>query len=114
MKINWEGDKEIMNAFNKAVQRSPELTRKAVYNTGEKIKKSARDKAPVDTGFLKSQIAHNPLGLSSEIVSQAGYSGFLEKGTRKMPAQPFMQPAMDDNKAGFEKLLKEILEGAFK
>jgi HK97 gp10 family phage protein len=48
----------------------------------------------VRTGFLlsrnKVEIKHNSVILSND----AHYSGFLEYGTRKMMAQPFMKPAV--------------------
>ena len=53
-----------------------------------------------DTGFLASNITLifdiDRLGVSVE--SQADYSGFLEFGTSKMQARPYLQPALEENK----------------
>ena len=53
-----------------------------------------------DTGFLVSNIALvfdiDQLGVSVE--SRADYSGFLEFGTSKMQARPYLQPALEENK----------------
>ena len=49
--------------------------------------------APVRTGELKSQITVIEGVNQTEIVSQANYSLFVEFGTIKMAARPFMRPA---------------------
>ncbi len=41
------------------------------------------------------------------IYSTSGYGGYLETGTVKMPAQPYLKPALDRN---IHKLLPEIKE----
>lgn len=62
---------------------------------------SSAGKPPnTDTGFLVSNITLvfdiDQLGVSVE--SQADYSGFLEFGTSKMQARPYLQPALEENK----------------
>ena len=63
-----------------------------------------------DTGFLVSNI-HSVMdvdGLGGSVESRADYSGFLEFGTSKMKARPYLQPALEENKpkirAKFRKL----------
>ncbi|HHV8933764.1 TPA: HK97-gp10 family putative phage morphogenesis protein [Staphylococcus aureus] len=49
--------------------------------------------------------------LSYKITSNAGYSGFLEFGTRYMEAEPFMWPMYLQIQKELVKDLKELLEG---
>lgn len=49
-------------------------------------------------------------GLTVRTGPHTHYSGYLEKGTRKMAAQPFVKPAFDIQKVKF----KKDLEGIFK
>ena len=63
--------------------------------------RSAEGEFPAtDTGFLASNIfvKRSPTGLSGEVISKANYSAFLEFGTSKMGARPFMQPSLEENR----------------
>lgn len=46
--------------------------------------------APVDTGYMRDHIEKTKSG----VVSRAPYSSYVEYGTYKMRAQPFMRPAL--------------------
>ena len=35
--------------------------------------------------------------IEGAVYSTSGYGGYLEVGTSKMPAQPYIKPAMDKN-----------------
>lgn len=53
-----------------------------------------------DTGFLASNIfmVLDADKLGGAVESRADYSGFLEFGTSKMGARPYLQPALEENK----------------
>ena len=52
--------------------------------------------APVDTGFLRSNISGQVTGKSSAMVqSTAFYSGFVNFGTRYMNAQPYFSDGVE-------------------
>ena len=76
---------------------------------------SAEGEAPAtDTGFLVSNITHQfaKIGktMASKVLSKANYSEFLEFGTRNMGARPFLQPALEKNRAAIkQKFIKENL-----
>ena len=57
------------------------------------IAASARQLAPVRTGKLRDGIIVIEGSNQTEIVSQAPYSLFVEFGTSRTPAQPFLRPA---------------------
>lgn len=62
-------------------------------NVAAFIADEAHDMAPEDTGFLKSGIGVTKMAtandLTAEVRSIAPYSGFVNYGTSKQPAQPF-------------------------
>jgi HK97 gp10 family phage protein len=74
---------------------------------------------PVRTGRLKSTIhiekGDEPL---TRIVkaggSEAPYAPFVEYGTRKMAAQPFMRPAAEARRNEIVKLITDFLKRFFK
>lgn len=61
------------------------------------IERRAKQIAPVDTGRLRSSIAHKQgrdmRGAYVEIGSSVSYAGFVEFGTRYQSPQPFLRPA---------------------
>ena len=68
-----------------------------------------------DTGFLVSNITKTAVEksgteLSISIESKAPYSKFLEFGTRKMSARPFLQPALEKNR---NKIKSKFAKGGF-
>ena len=78
------------------------------YNPRREHRASAPGQAPAsDTGNLVSKITVKQKSLNVvHVESNADYSSFLEYGTSKMEARPFMLPA-------FEKSKKPILNAVF-
>jgi HK97 gp10 family phage protein len=69
------------------------------YNPTRTHKASAPGEAPAsDTGFLVSNIRVKDEKDLVQVRSEASYSKFLEYGTSKMLARPFMFPAMEKSK----------------
>lgn len=48
-------------------------------------------------------------GVEASIYTQSGYGGYLEVGTRKMAARPYIGPAFDQNIAKLPERVKEKL-----
>jgi len=72
----------------------------------------ARKKAPVDTGHLRDNSDINTAYQSDGFVNvefHAEYAPYVELGTRKMRAQPFLTPAMEKAKDRLVQLIKEGL-----
>ena len=72
---------------------------------------SAPGQAPAtDTGFLQSNIVLNieATGLVADVESRAKYSIFLEFGTSKMKARPFMLPALEENKPKIRRMFDSV------
>ena len=85
------------------------------YNPRRVHQASAAGEPPAsDTSLLASNISLDidPDGLGASVDSRADYSSFLEFGTSKMAARPFMQPALEVNrkkiKANMAEELKKI------
>lgn len=69
------------------------------YNPTRTHKASAPGEAPAsDTGFLVSNIRVKDEKDVVQVRSEASYSKFLEYGTSKMLARPFLFPAMEKSK----------------
>jgi len=87
---------------------SKEVTEK-IYSIGEKIIQMAQELCPVRTGRLRSSIYNVILGdLLVEIGAEAEYALFVEFGTYKMAARPFLLPSVMAHEGD---LLNAILDG---
>jgi HK97 gp10 family phage protein len=63
------------------------------------IAQQAENNCPVDTGFLRSTVFVQEVGNDVEIGFSAEYASYVEFGTYKMAAQPFLRPAFDEAEA---------------
>lgn len=62
---------------------------------GETVVEMARDNAPVDTGNLKRSIeAKQVSDKSMTIQTRTGYGAYVELGTKRMEARPYLAPAV--------------------
>ena len=73
----------------------------------------ARGKAPRQTGKLATSIAYEVKARGSEITGYVGtgskvfYGRFVEMGTRKLAARPFLRPAVFENADQILRLIRE-------
>lgn len=113
MKIMVVGDKELSAAIRRAQAKSKTQTAKVLKNSIEKVSNTARRIAPKDTRFMHDNIVTRYSAQEGTVHSQAGYSGFVEFGTRKMDAQPFMRPAFYKGRQQFIKDFEDVARGLF-
>ena len=85
---------------------------KILEDAARNIEKHAKEKAPVDTGTLKGSIHvekdHPPL--ERTIADGTTYGVFQEFGTSRMGAQPFMTPAVEEERKRLGKAWEELLK----
>jgi HK97 gp10 family phage protein len=92
-RMTWRGA-EVAQALDDAVQT-------AMQETAEAAKAAAEERCPVDTGLLKSSIFAqvDAPGASARrtltVGADAPYAAYVELGTSRMAAQPFIRPAVD-------------------
>jgi HK97 gp10 family phage protein len=66
---------------------------------------------PVDTGELRDSESVVVLGDKVSIVAAAGHASYVEFGTYKMRAQPYMRPAIDTQQKAALKAIAANLNG---
>lgn len=99
-----------LDTFLRNVGKKPKEAQKAVdqvlNRSSLRVERGAKFYAPWDTGWMSNTIYSAPVALMSyKVVSPAHYSMYVELGTRKMAAQPFMMPALE---AEYPKLTGEL------
>lgn len=71
-----------------------DLERRAI-----RVETAAKHLCPVDTGRLRSSITHqmnsDSAGLYVDIGTNVEYAIYQELGTRRMPAHPYLRPALN-------------------
>lgn len=96
--VTWTGINELIEQLGLKHEEVVDVAAKAMETTVAKTQARAQSNAPVRTGFLKSNIHVLPVEKKTDQVigtvkSDADYSSFVEFGTYKMSAKPFMRPA---------------------
>lgn len=92
----------------------------AMHGAAERIVARAKAKCPVDTGRLRDSIRIFPksvpggrgvsIGTSEgHLGSDVHYAFFVEYGTSKMAAHPFLRPALDEEQ--FEWISQQVKQG---
>lgn len=81
----------LMTGSDGAVAR--DLTRRAIA-----VQAEAARLCPVDTGRLRGSIewelGRDARGLVARVGTNVHYARFVEEGTRRMAAQPYLRPAL--------------------
>ena len=97
--------KEVLKKLQDAERRTLEGI--GVFVDGESVVR-----APVDTGNLRSSINHkvNMDDKSVSIGTPVEYAPYIELGTRYMSAQPFLEPAVMQNKGKIEQIASKLLK----
>ena len=79
---------------------------RAIRKSGLDMVADAAILAPKDTGYMASTIGVDfPGPLRAVLGPTANYSGYVEWGTSKMPARPYMHPSVDRRLPGLLKAL---------
>ena len=98
-----------MQKFDSGMQRQ---VYRYLHSWASDVKAAAMRNAPVRTGHLRSTIYAKIKDWVTEIGAEAAYALFVELGTRRMQAQPFLYPAIQEYLPQLEAIIVEALEAA--
>lgn len=73
----------------------------------QKAKSNAQFAGKYTTGATRQSITLTTTSTEAKVSAETEYSGYLELGTRKMAAQPFMKPALD---AVYPEFIEELMK----
>lgn len=84
----------------------------AMSKAARDIQAGAQNRAPVDTGNLRSSISTDTQTgggtLRAEVGPTANYGGYVENGTSRQRAQPYLRPATDAALPGYQAALGQL------
>lgn len=93
-----------INAKDEAIERVLEMI-------GLKAEGYAKLLCPVDTGRLRNSITHTQGGKETEIIgTNVEYAPYVEMGTRRTKAQPFIRPAAENHADEYRAIVENELK----
>ena len=101
MTVEWKGDKYI-----EAVRRG---NTKGLTAAAMEVQGQASEIAPKITGNLRNSITYKVKEEEAIVGTNVEYAPYVEFGTSKMEAQPYLEPSLHNNKKKIEKLLKDAI-----
>lgn len=93
-----------LDALPDAVRRGAE---RATSNETEELAAAMRGNAPVDTGELVDSIHAETSGSEGQVVVDADHAGPVEFGTSTTPAQPYIEPAVEQVRQSFPQRVRD-------
>ncbi|APM39929.1 HK97-gp10 family putative phage morphogenesis protein [Clostridium kluyveri] len=123
--IELTGVDEILNKLQQMGTNISRLENKALKNAAEPVLEDAKANVPVRTGKLKKGlkitnvkkeegVKYILVGVDRGDNSEIFYGKFIEFGTSKMSARPFLQPAYEKNKDNIQKTIANTLKEGLK
>lgn len=102
-----DNSSKVLDLFNGAVTRGLD----AIGATAERY---AKKDCPVDTGRLRNSITYETRTLQKEVYigSNVEYAPYVELGTSRMAARPFLRPAAQNHSNEYKQLMEDSLKNA--
>lgn len=87
----------VYNRIPQIAAKADDLVEKVLKKTAYDTETLAKVYAPVDTGNLMNSIAAEPVRkLTWRVTANAEYAIYVEMGTRRQTAKPFLQLALGE------------------
>lgn len=92
------------------IRATKEQRARALEAVGMQAENYAKLLCPVDTGNLRNSITHEQGGEDFEVVgTNVEYAPYVEYGTQRMKAQPYIKPAVEEHVQEYKDIFKEYL-----
>lgn len=112
--IELEGMQELLNRLESMGKEGKKIENNALKQAGEVLKEEIQNNAPIDSGNLKeniemSNIKKNKDGSYVQVGTndKSWYGKFVEFGTTKMGANPFMSRSFETKKDEVQEIIKD-------
>jgi HK97 gp10 family phage protein len=117
--VKWSGLDKLMEEIGATAEATVDAAASAMKTTTGQVQATAKQVAPKRTGYMANNISVEPVkktaaSVTGTVDAKADYSSFVEFGTYKMSAEPFMRPAVSAAQSFFIKTTMDKLKGAAK
>lgn len=120
-RMQVKGLKELKKNLEKVGRNVDDVLDEAIMAGAKVIEQAAKSKAPVKTGRLRRSITVEIKDKEDNFITvrvgpgkEGFYGRFVELGTKKMAAKPFLRPAFDENVQEARKEIRRVLKEAVK
>lgn len=106
-------DVKITDNSDEFLKALPEQIEQALTAIGLTAESYAKRDCPVDTGRLRNSIT-NAVRTDEKAVyigTNVEYAAFVELGTSRMKARPYLKPAATEHTAEYKRLAEQALKG---
>lgn len=115
--VTWSGLDNLMEELGATAGATIEAAALAMKTTTSQVQAQAKQIAPKRTGFMANNILVEPVkktatSVTGTVNAKADYSSFVEFGTYKMSAEPFIRPAISAAQSLFIKTTMDKLKEA--
>lgn len=107
--VTISGGPELTAALIAASAAAHAAVVRAVADEVKDVEEDAREGAPVRSGALRDAIRGRSSGAFGGVKSTARHAWFVEGGTYKDKAQPYMHPAAEKSRARFPKRVASLV-----
>lgn len=113
--VKWSGLGKLMEELGATAEATIDAAASAMKTITGQVQATAKQVAPKRTGYMANNISVEPVNKTATSVTgtvnaKADYSSFVEFGTYKMSAQPFIRPAVSAAQSLFIKTTMDKLK----
>lgn len=114
IKIEVKGVEETIAKLSTLNAKARKAVEQQIAESALNIQMGAKKRCPVRTGALRNSITVDFYGkMSAQIGPHMLYDKYVEFGTRKMAAQPYLFPAFEEERPKLEEgIIKAIKEAS--
>ncbi|QPA31625.1 HK97-gp10 family putative phage morphogenesis protein [Thermaerobacillus caldiproteolyticus] len=113
MGLELHGMQELLRQLEQVGSEAERVKKDALLAGAEVVQQAASEKAPRDTGKLAENIVISDIKEDGTVDigpdRDRFYGLFLEFGTSKMAARPFLQPAFEENKEQVQQKMADVI-----
>ncbi len=103
-------DVKITDNSGEFLNALPEQIERALIAIGMTAESNAKGYCPVDTGRLRNSISNTHDANSVYIGTNVEYAAYVELGTRRMGARPYLKPAVENHVSEYKSLAEQALK----
>ena len=109
---------ELTSSTEQALRAAVDELSNTAYSVEKTAKENIKRNRTVDTGRLLGSISTDIKQGGSDVTAEVGtnveYANYIEYGTCKMGAKPFLNPAFEEETEGLENRIRQAIRDAFR
>ena len=109
---------DLTGSTEQALRAAADELSNTAYSVEKTAKENIKRNRTVDTGRLlgsiSTDIKQDGSGVTAEVGTNVEYANYIEYGTYKMGAKPFLNPAFEEETEGLENRIRQAIRDAFR